>query len=166
MDCSTPGSPFPTLSLGVCSNSCPLSQWCYLTISSSVTPFSFCLLSFPASGSFPVSQLFMSGGQSTGTSASASALPTNSQGWLPLGLNGLISLLSKALSRVFSSTTVWKHQFFSAQPSLRSNSYLYMTTGKTIDLIILYSLLTLTAKFIHFFFSLIETSLCLALFNQ
>ena len=120
----------------MCQDSCPLSQWCYLTISSSATPFCFCLQSFLASGTFPVSRLFPSDGQSFGASASATVLPTNIQGWFPLGLTGLISLLSKGLSRVFSSTTVRKHQFFSAQPSLWSNSHLYMTTGKTIALTI------------------------------
>ena len=84
--------PWPSLSPGVCSNSCPLSQWCHPTISSSVVPFSSCPQSFPASGSFPVSQLFASGGQSTGASASASVLPVNIQGWFPLGPSGLISL--------------------------------------------------------------------------
>ena len=112
---------FP-LSSGVCSNSCPLSWWCYLTISSSVSPFSFCLQSFPASGSFPVSQLFASGGQSIGASASASVLSVNIQGWFPLELTGFISLQSKGLSRVFSSTTTQKHRFFGTQPSLWSNS--------------------------------------------
>ena len=105
-----------------CSNSCPSSQWCHPTISSSVVSFS-CLQSFPASGSFPVSRLFASGGHSIG--ASASVLPMNIQGWFPLGLTGLVSLQSKGLSRVFSSTTVWKHQFFSAQPSLWSNSVIH-----------------------------------------
>ena len=94
------------------------------TISSSAAPFSSCLQSFPESGSFPTSWLFASGGQRTGASASASALPMNIQGWFPLGLTGLISLLSKGLSKVFSSTTVWKHQFFSAQPSLWYNSHI------------------------------------------
>ena len=107
--------PFP--SPGACSNSCPLSQWCHPTILSSVIPFSSCLQSFPASGSFPMSQFFPSGGQSTGASASASVLPINIQGWFPLDLTGLISLLSKRLSRVFSSTTVPKHQFLGTQPS-------------------------------------------------
>ena len=120
----------------VCSNSCPLSQWCYLVISSSAALFSFCLQSFPASGFFPVSWLFISGGQSIGASASASssALPVNIQGWFPLVLTGLISLLSKEgprdlqskrLSRVFSSPTVQKHKFFGAQPSLWSNSHIH-----------------------------------------
>ena len=95
----------PSLPPGVCSNSCPVSQWCHLTISSSATLFSFCLQSFPASGSFPVSWLFESGGQTIGASASSSVLPMNIQDWFPLGLTGLISLLSKGLSRVFFSTT-------------------------------------------------------------
>ena len=108
----------PCLSLSprVCSNSCPLSQRCHPTISSSVAPFSFCPQSFPTSGSFPVSQLFASDGQRIGASASASVLPMKIQGWYSLGLTGLISLLSKGLSRVFSSTTVQKHQFFVTQP--------------------------------------------------
>ena len=90
-------------------------------ISSSAALFSFCLLSFPTSGSFPMCHFFSSGGQTIGASASASVLPMSIQGWFPLGLIGLISLLSKGLSRVFSSTTIWKHQFFSFQPSLWSN---------------------------------------------
>ena len=108
----------PCLSItpGACSNSCPLSRWRHPTISSCVIPF--CLQSFSASGSFPVSQFFASGGQSTGVSASASVLPMNIQDWFPLGLTGLISLQSKWLSRVFSNTTVQKHQFFGAQFSL------------------------------------------------
>ena len=111
------------LSPRVCSNSCPLSQWYYLTISSSATPFSFCLQSFPASGSFPISWLFASVGQSIG--ASALVLPVNIQDWFPLGLTGLISLQSKGLSRVFSSTTTLKHQFFNVQPYLWSNSHIH-----------------------------------------
>ena len=103
-------------------HSSPLSQWCYQTISSSVTPFSSCLHSFPASESFPMGWLFTSGGQCEGD-ASASVLPMNIQGWFPLGLTGLLSLQSKGLSRVFSNTTVWKHQFFGTQPSLWSNSH-------------------------------------------
>ena len=98
---------------GACSNPCPLSLWCHPTISSSVIPFSSCLQSFPASGSFPVSQFFKSGGQSIGVSASASVLPMNTKDWFPLGWTGWISLQSKELSRVFSNTTVQKHQFFS-----------------------------------------------------
>ena len=113
------------LSLGVCSNSCPLSWWCYLTISPPITLFSFCLQCFPALGSFPVSQLFTSGGQSIEASASASILPMNIQGWFPLGLTGLISLLCKGFSRVFSSTTVQKHQFFGVQPALWSESLIH-----------------------------------------
>ena len=100
------------------SNLCPSSQWCHPTISSSVIPFSSCLQSFPASGSFPVRQFFTSGGQTIGVSASASILPVNIQDWFPLGLTGWISLLSKGLSRILSNTTVQKHQFFSAQLSL------------------------------------------------
>ena len=110
---------------GVYPNSCPLSQWCHPTISSSVVPFSFCLQSFLASRSFQMSQLFASGGQSIGTSASRSVLPMNIQTWSPLGWTGWISLLSKGLSRVFSNTTVQKHQFFSAQLSLQSNSHIH-----------------------------------------
>ena len=108
--------PCPSPSPRACSNSCPLSQWCHPTISSSVVPFSSCLQSFPASGSFPVSQVFTSGGQSTGVSSSASVFPMNIRDWFPLGWTGWISLLSKGLSRVFSNTTVQKHQFFSTQP--------------------------------------------------
>ena len=98
---------------GACSNSCALSQWCHSTISSSVVPFSSCLQSFPASGSFLMSHLFASGGQSIGVSASI--LPMNIQDWFPLGLTGLISLQSKGLSRVFSNTTIQKHRFFGVQ---------------------------------------------------
>ena len=100
------------------SNSCPSSWWCHPTISSSVIPFSSRLQSFPASGSFPVSLFFVSGGQSIGVSASASVLPMNIQGWFPLGWTSWITLQSKGLSRVFPNTTVQKHQFFSAQHSL------------------------------------------------
>ena len=103
---------------GVHPNSCPSSQWCHPTISSSVIPFSSCPQSFPASGSFQMSQFFASGGQSIGVSASASVLPMNTQDWSPLGWTGWIFLQSKGLSRVFSNTTVQKHQFFSAQLSL------------------------------------------------
>ena len=103
--------PCPSLSPWVCSNGCPLSQWWHPTISSSVIPFSSCLQYFPASGSFPVSQFFTSGGQSIEASASASVLAMNIQCWFPLGLTGLISLQSKWLSRIFSSTTIQKHQF-------------------------------------------------------
>ena len=114
----------PSPSPRACSNSCPLSQWCQRTISFSVIPFSSCLYSFPVSGSFPMSQFFASGSQSIGASASASVLPMNIQGWCPLALTDLTSLLSKKLSRVFSTTTAWKHQFFSAQPSLWYNSHI------------------------------------------
>ena len=109
--------PRPSLFPRVCSNSCPLTQWCHPNISSSTAHFSSCLQSFPASGSFPMSRLFSSGGQSIGASASASVLPMNIQEWFPLGLTGLISLQSKGLSRVLSSITIRKHQFFSTQPS-------------------------------------------------
>ena len=101
-----------------------MSQWCHPTISSSVTPFYFCPQSFPALGSFSMNWLFASGAQSTGVSALASVLQMNIHEWFPLGLIGLISLLSKRLSRVFSNTTVWKHQFFGSQPSLWSNSHI------------------------------------------
>ena len=105
-------------------NSCPLSRWCHPTISSSVVPFSFCLQSFPASGSFQKSQLFASGAQIIGASASTPVLPVNIQDWFPLGWTGLI-FQSKGLSRVFSNTTVQKHQFFRAQLSLWSNSHIH-----------------------------------------
>ena len=110
---------------GIYSDSCPLSQWCHPAISSSVVPFSSCLQSFPASGSFPMSQLFTSGGQNIGVSASASVLPMNTQDWSPLGWTDWISLQSKGLSRVFSNTTVQKHQFFGAQLSSQSNSHIH-----------------------------------------
>ena len=106
-------------------NSCPLSRWCHSTITSSVVPFSSCLQPFPASGSFQMNQFLASGGQSIRVSASAPVLPMNIQDWFTLGLTALISLKSKGLSRVFSSTTVWKHQFFSTQPSLWSNSHIH-----------------------------------------
>ena len=115
--------PCPSATPRAYSNSCPSSQWCHPIISSSAVPFS-CHQSFPTSRSFPMSQLFTSGGQSTGASASASVLPMSIQGWFPLGLTSLISLLSKGVSRVFSSITIWKHQFFSAQPSSQSNSHI------------------------------------------
>ena len=108
---------YSSLSLGVSSDSCPLSQWCHPTISSSVAPFSIYFQSVPASGSFPVSWFFTSGGQSMGASASASVLPMSIQAWFHLGLTGRISLQFKGLSRVFSSTTILKHRFFGAQPS-------------------------------------------------
>ena len=119
---SRPPCPSPTP--GVYSNSYPLSRWCHPPISSSVVPFSSHLQSSPSSGSFQMRQFFTSGGQSIGVSASASVLPVNIQDWFPLGLTSLISLLSKGLSRVFSSTTIWKHQFFTTQPSLWTNCHI------------------------------------------
>ena len=110
---------------GVHPNSCTLSQWYHPTISSSVVTCSSCPQSFPASRSFQMSQLFASGGQSIGVSASTSVLPTNTQDWSPLGWTGWISLQSMGLSRVFSNTTVQKHQFFGAQPSSQSNSHIH-----------------------------------------
>ena len=106
--------PCPSPTPGVYPNPCPLSRWCHPTISSSVIPFSSCRQSFPASGSFPMSQLFTSDGQSIGVSVSTSFLPMNTQDWSPLGWSGWISSQSKGLSRVFSNTTVEKHQFFSS----------------------------------------------------
>ena len=110
---------------GVHPNPCPSCQWCHPTISSSVVPFSSCPQSFPASGSFQMSQLFSSGGQSIGVSASTSVLPTNTQDWSALGWTGWISLQSKGLSRVFSNTTVQKHQFFCAQLFLWSSCHIH-----------------------------------------
>ena len=110
---------------GACSDSRPLSRWCHPTISTSVIPFSSRLQTFPALGSFPMSQLFTSGGQSIGVSASTSVLPMNIQDWFPLGLTGLIFVQSKGLSRVFSNTTVQRHQFFGTQLSLWSNSHIH-----------------------------------------
>ena len=122
MDWSMPGFPVLHYLPAFAQKSCPLSRCCHPTSSSSVTLFSSCPQSFPASGSFPTSQFFASSGQSFG--ALASVLPMNIQDWFPLGLTGLISLLSKGFSRVFSSTTIWKHQFFSTQPSLWSKSHI------------------------------------------
>ena len=116
--------PCPSVTPGVYSNSCPSSQWCHPAVSSSVVPFSSCLQSLPASGSFPMSQLFSWGGQSFGVSASASVLPMNIQDWSPLGWTNWISLQSKGLSRVFSNTTVQKHQFCGTQLSSQSNSHI------------------------------------------
>ena len=115
--------PCPSPSPRVSSNSCPLSQWGHSTTSSSVICFSSCFQSFPTSGSFLISQIFASGGQNIGISLSI--LPMNIQDWFPLELTGLISLISKGLSRGFSNTTVEKHQFFGIQPSLRSNSHIH-----------------------------------------
>ena len=120
--------PCPSPTPGVYPNSCPSNRWCHLAISSSVVPFSSCPQSLPASGSFPVSQLFAWGGQSIGVSASASILPMNTQDWSPSEWTGWISLQSKGLSRVFSNTTVQKHQFFGAQLSSQSNSHIHTWT--------------------------------------
>ena len=117
--------PCPSPTPGVYSNSSPSSWWCHPAISCSVIPFSSCPQSLLASGSFPMSQLFAWGGQSIGVTASASVLPMNTQDWSPLGWSGWISLQSKGLSRVFSNTTVQKHQFLSAQLSSRSNSHIH-----------------------------------------
>ena len=123
IDCSKVRLCCPPLHPGVCSNLCSLSQLCFVTISSSVVPF-FCLQSFPASGSFPISQFFTSHSQSIGASASSTILPMNIQDWFCFGWMSLISLQSKALL-VFSSTTIQKHQFFDTQPCLWSNSHIH-----------------------------------------
>ena len=117
--------PCPSPTPGLHPNSCPLSQWCHPATSSSIVPFSSCPQPLPASGSFPMSQLFTSGGQSIGVSASASVLPVNTQDWSPLGWTGWISLQSKGLARVFSNTIVQKHPFFGAQLSSQSNSHIH-----------------------------------------
>ena len=118
--------PYPSTTLRVYSNSCPLSRWCHGAISSSVIPFSSCPQSFHwSSGSFQMSQLFASGGQSIGVSTSTSLLPVNTQDWSHLGWTGWIFLLSQGLSRVFSNTTVQKHQFFGTQLSSQSNSHIH-----------------------------------------
>ena len=117
--------PCPSPTPGVHSNSCPSSRWCHPAISSSVAPFSSCPQSLPASESFPMSQLFAWGGQSTGISALTSFLPKNTQDWSPLEWTGWISLQSKGLSRAFSNTTVQKHQLFGAQLSSQSNSHIH-----------------------------------------
>ena len=116
--------PCPSPNPGACPNSCPLSQWYHTIISSSIIPFSSCLQSFPALWYFPVSQLFASGGQNIGASASASVIPMNIQGWFSLEWTGWISLQSKGLSIVFSNTTVQKHQFFDVQLSLWFKSHI------------------------------------------
>ena len=131
MNCIRPPRLSPTP--GVHSNSCPFSRWCHPAISSSVVPFSACPQSLPASESFPMSQLCIRWPKYWSFSL-ASVLPKNTQDWSPLEWTGWISLQSKGLSRVFSNTTVQKHQFFSAQLSSQSNSHPYMTTGKTIAL--------------------------------
>ena len=117
--------PCPSQTPGAYSNSCPLSRWCNSTISSSVSPFSSCPQSFPASESFPMNQFLPSGGQSIEISALPSVLPMNTQDWSPLGLTGWISLQSKGLSSVFSNTTVQKHQFFVSQPSLFTALFIF-----------------------------------------
>ena len=135
MNRSMPRPPCPSPSSGVHSDSRPSSPWCHPAISSWVVPFSSLPQTFPASESFPMSQLFAWGGQSTGASALASFPPKKSQGWCPSEWTGWISLQSKGLTRVFPNTTVQKHQFFGPQPSSQSNyHYQYMTTGKTIVL--------------------------------
>ena len=148
----------PAPSPGVCSNSCPLSQWYHPTISSSVTPFSSCLQSFPASGSFPMSQLFASSGRSIGVSASASVLPMNIQCWFLLGCTGLISLLFKGLSRVFSSTwEVSKSISSSVLSFFRVRlSHPYMTTGKTIAL----TRQTFVGKVMNLLFNMLSSEVC------
>ena len=135
--------PCPSSTPRACSDSCPLSQWCHPTISSSVVPVSSCPQSFPAPGSFPMSHIFTSGGQSIGVWASASVLPMNILDWFPLGWTSWISLQSKGLSRVFSNTTVQKHQFFGAQPSLWSNSHIHTwLLEKTIALTMFFNMLS------------------------
>ena len=117
--------PCPSTAPRIYSNSCPSSRWCHPAISSTVFPFSSCPQSLPVSGSFPMIQFFTSGGQSIGVSASASVRPMNTQDWSPLGWTSWISLQSKGISRVFSNTTVQKHQFFSTQLSSQSNSHIH-----------------------------------------
>ena len=135
MDCSTHPNPYPSPTSGACSNACPSSRWCHPAISFSVISFSLCLQSFPASGSFPMSLFFTSGGQSTGVSASASVLPMNIQDRFPLGWTGWSSLQSKGLWRILSNTTVQEHQFFSTQLFfIVQLSHPYMSTGKNIAL--------------------------------
>ena len=126
--------PCPSPTPGVHSDSRPSSPWCHPTVSSSVIPFSFCPQSLPASESFPMSPLFSWGGQSTGVSALAPSLPKKSQGWSPSEWTGWISLQSKGLSRVFSNTTVLKHQFFGTQPSSQSNSDIHTWLRKNHSL--------------------------------
>ena len=135
-----------------CSNSCPFTHWCYLTTSSSATLFSSCSQSFLASGCFPMSWLFASGGQTIEVSVSATGLPMNIQGWFSLGLTGFISLQSKVLSRVFFSTTIWKHQFFGSAFFMVQLSHPYMTTGKTIVL----TIWTFVGKVISLFFNILS----------
>jgi len=139
--------PYPSPSPRACSNSCPLSQWCHPTISSSVIPFSSWLQSYPASGSFVMSQLFASGGQSIGASASASVLPMNMQDWFPIGLTGLISLQSKGLSSLLQhhspKASILQHSaFFIVQ-----HSPPYMTTGKTLRALLNFRVLPVDWQF-------------------
>ena len=145
--------PCPSPTPRVYANKRPLSLRCHPTISSSIVHFSSCLQSFPASGSFQMSQFFASGGQSVGVSASASVLPMNIQDWFPLGWTGWISLLSKEFSSVFSSTTIPKHQLFSTQLSLWTNSNLYMTAGKTTVL----TIQTFTGKVMSLLFTILSS---------
>ena len=145
--------PCPSLCPRVCSNSCLLSWWCHPTISSSLALFSFGLQSFPASASFPMSWLFTSGGQSIRASVSASVLPMNTQGWFPSGLTGLIFLLSKRLSGVFSSSTIWRHQFFSAQPSLWFNSHICTWL---LEKIIAWTIRTFVSKVMSLLFNMLS----------
>ena len=169
MDCMQHAMfPCPSLSPEICSNSCPLIQWCYLTISSSAVLFTACPQSFPASGSFPMSQLFASGGQSIGASTSASVLRINIQGWFSLGLTGLISLLSKGLSIVFSRTMVSKHEFFGIQPSLFSNSHistwlLEKTIALTIQTFVRKVMSLLSNMLSRFIITLLPMSMCLSI---
>ena len=125
INCSTPALPFHPQLQESYPNPCPSSRWCHPTISSFVIPLSSCPQSFPTSGSFQMSQLLAWGGQRIGVSASASVLPMNTQDWSPLGWTGWISLQSRGLPRVFSNTTVQKHQFFGAQVSSQPNSHIY-----------------------------------------
>ena len=157
--------PCPSPTHGVYSNSSPSSRWCHPTVTFSVVPFSSCLQSFPASGSFQMSQLFTSGGQSIGVSASASVLPMHIQDWLPLGWTSWISLLSRALSRVFSNTTVQRHRLFNTQSVLFviQPSHPYMTTGKTIALTIwtfVSKVISLLLKYSKFVIAFLSRSKC------
>ena len=146
----------PLRSPRICSDSRPLSWWCYLTISSSAVPFFFCFPSFPASGSFPLSWLFTSGGHNIRASASASVLPVNVQGWLPFGLTGWISLQSKGHLRVFSSTTFHKPQMWSVLFMVQF-SHPYMTTGKTIAL----TMQNFVSKVMSLLFNMLSTPVLL-----
>ena len=137
----------------VSSNSCPLSQWCNPNISFSVAPFTSCPQSFPALRSFPMSWLFASCGQSVGASASASILPVNIQDWFPLELTGLISLLSKGLSRIFSSTIDQKHQIFSTQPLLWFNSHIHIWL---LEKIIALTIWTFVSKVMSLLFNMLS----------